>query len=1171
MRNLARALMISAVMMLFAMPCFAESNSGGIIWSPFENESDLEAEECFEKYANSLFGIGTDSSARLRAKVSRRQSLSKDMRVFYDVLKLYIAEVARGERSGTVFTIEYTCLMPSDDTDALISALLFDCPYELYWLDKAGEYGISFDDKATTFYFPVNSEYADSAGAYLVDTSQALHAVSAASRAEEIIETYSSVSDYQKLTAYKNAICNLVSYNYAAMEEPSAADHNAWELIWVFDGDESTNVVCEGYSKAFKYLCDNTVFSDSRVYTYCAEGYMNDSSHMWNLVHMENGKVYLADITNCDSGSIGEDDKLFMVGYESGSYGNYVFRCDYGEEYTPSYSEVTYTYDLSTLELYSADELRISENSYLEDTDSSVIAAGTCGENDSLTWKFDADGALTVSGTGALQSAAAGDYNDEPWGEYHSDISSIFIGSGVTSIGSYAFYGLENLTSVTIFNRLLEMNEDAFIACGDFSIHGFSGSTAETFAADNSITFASIDAPAEPVEVTVIITGNHQTLDCDGEEHSVSGFTVTYISEESYSEENIFCLVDPEASGTTVGRYQMGLKSNDFQNTNDNYTVTFVVIDGYLTINEGTAVVSVIASGTWGTCEWEIDGNGILTIHEGTGEGYVAWWEKKYARQITAVVATEHIVLPENSASVFSIRWVEDYEAHSRCTSMDLSGVDTSNVTSMRAMFDGDTALQSLDLSGFDTSNVTDMWGMFSDCRNLTNLDISGFDTSKVTDMYSMFFKCMELPELDVSGFDTSNVVNMSMMFHGCRKVAALDVSGFRTDLVTNMENMFYECNLVPELDVSCFNTSNVTNMHAMFANCVSLEELDVSGFETGRVTDFSNMFQDCWKLNHIDVSGFDTSSAEYMYYMFFKCASLTELDVSNFNSSKVKSMEGMFMFCDELLSLNVSGLETQNTKNMFQMFADCSKLKTLDVTGFDTGNAEDMGGMFIGCSSLEQLDVSGFDTRNVKNMCNMFCYCESLEKLDVSGFNANNVDDIRAMFMGCFNLKELDISKLHLAENTRTEALCWNCSQLEQIILPDTIKNIDSNAFSNCAALKSIKIPERTTSIDSSAFAGCSNMLIMFGHSGSYAEDYAAMNDIRFVSIPENILTLPVSLTAIESEAFAGVATDAVRIPATVSSIADDAFEEEIIILAPLGSYAAGWGEKHNYVVIIE
>lgn len=62
-------------------------------------------------------------------------------------------------------------------------------------------------------------------------------------------------------------------------------------------------------------------------------------------------------------------------------------------------------------------------------------ASGACGEN--LTWTL-ADGKLTISGSGDMT-----DYSEEdgaPWSDYYSDISSVVISKGVTSIGKYAFY-----------------------------------------------------------------------------------------------------------------------------------------------------------------------------------------------------------------------------------------------------------------------------------------------------------------------------------------------------------------------------------------------------------------------------------------------------------------------------------------------------------------------------------------------------------------------------------------------------------------------------------------------------------------------------------------------------------------------------------------------------------
>ena len=70
-----------------------------------------------------------------------------------------------------------------------------------------------------------------------------------------------------------------------------------------------------------------------------------------------------------------------------------------------------------------------------------------------------------------------------------------------------------------------------------------------------------------------------------------------------------------------------------------------------------------------------------------------------------------------------------------------------------------------------------------------------------------------------------------------------------------------------------------------------------------------------------------------------------------------------------------------------------------------------------------------------------------------------------------------------------------------------------------------------------------------------------------------ENMLTLPSQLTEIGSEAFADLPTvEAVRIPASVASISDDAFSgSNIIILAPSGSYAITWAQEHSFDYIIE
>ncbi len=116
----------------------------------------------------------------------------------------------------------------------------------------------------------------------------------------------------------------------------------------------------------------------------------------------------------------------------------------------------------------------------------------------------------------------------------------------------------------------------------------------------------------------------------------------------------------------------------------------------------------------------------------------------------------------------------------------------------------------SIDLSALDTSEVTNMSEMFEGCSNLTSLDVSNFEISKVTDMSSMFMSCSGLTSLDVSNFDTSNVINMYGMFAFCDSLTSLDVSNFDTSKVTNMVTMFCECPAWDKIDQTKFANANV-------------------------------------------------------------------------------------------------------------------------------------------------------------------------------------------------------------------------------------------------------------------------------------------------------------------------------------------------------------------------
>ncbi|HAK1611577.1 TPA: BspA family leucine-rich repeat surface protein [Listeria monocytogenes] len=251
--------------------------------------------------------------------------------------------------------------------------------------------------------------------------------------------------------------------------------------------------------------------------------------------------------------------------------------------------------------------------------------------------------------------------------------------------------------------------------------------------------------------------------------------------------------------------------------------------------------------------------------------------------------------------------------------------------------------------------------GMFKNCSNLTELDLSGLDTSAVTTMRDMFYSCSALEELDVSHFDTSSVTNMRCMFQRS-ELLELDVSNFDTSSVTNMYSMFADCELLEKLDLSHFDTSSVTDMRAMFNNCQSLEKLDVSNFDTSSVTNMNSMFSNCPNLGKLEVSNFDTSSVTDMRLMFQNCASLEALDVSNFDTSSVTNMSSMFLTCTSLEELDLSNFDTSSVNDMRLMFQNCTALKSLYLDNFT--HAASSADMFTGTTSLSYLFVS----HNVSN-----------------------------------------------------------------------------------------------------------------------------------------------------------------------------------------------------------
>lgn len=300
------------------------------------------------------------------------------------------------------------------DIKPLYNALLYDLPYKFYWHDKTvnsgamlfnvvsaktgepvGYYANSSsvyfkeaDDPVVRFSFCVSADYSPDGqkGTQKLKAERIADANAAAKNAAALItENKDITSDYQKLINYKDYICDNNVYNSAAASTVGTADYgDPWQMISVFDGKPETNVVCEGYSKALQFLCDHTDFTSSIVECYSVSGRLDTNvsysgtvsgkmaNHMWNIIRMNDGRYYMADITNCDGSTSFAPDKLFLRGSATASTPSegYRFNGNNGKY-------LYYRYDTDTVSMFSY-ELELSDSDYSTETtaDEGQISAG---------------------------------------------------------------------------------------------------------------------------------------------------------------------------------------------------------------------------------------------------------------------------------------------------------------------------------------------------------------------------------------------------------------------------------------------------------------------------------------------------------------------------------------------------------------------------------------------------------------------------------------------------------------------------------------------------------------------------------------------------------------------------------------------------------------------------
>lgn len=212
------------------------------------------------------------------------------------------------------------------------------------------------------------------------------------------------------------------------------------------------------------------------------------------------------------------------------------------------------------------------------------------------------------------------------------------------------------------------------------------------------------------------------------------------------------------------------------------------------------------------------------TYTDETGNFY-AWYDET-DQKIKWWSDADIIYMPPDCSFLF-------LELNTVDSEINLSDLDFSKVANMQGMFASTTDISGKGSSrtkiktitfpsNIDTSKVTNMDGVFWGCSQLTTLDLTGFNTANVSSMRAMFKNCSKLEEikLDPTKFTDDNLTTVYRMFDECNALKQIDFRGFKGGKLENAQSWFAQCKNLEYIDLSNFDSgSNITNLNWTFQN----------------------------------------------------------------------------------------------------------------------------------------------------------------------------------------------------------------------------------------------------------------------------------------------------------------------------------------------------------------
>ncbi len=302
------------------------------------------------------------------------------------------------------------------------------------------------------------------------------------------------------------------------------------------------------------------------------------------------------------------------------------------------------------------------------------------------------------------------------------------------------------------------------------------------------------------------------------------------------------------------------------------------------------------------------------------------------------------------------------------------------------------------------------------------------------------------------------------------------------------------------------------------FMNCSALETIDLSrstiknlqGSETVQetLTAPSSTFSGCTSLREVKVP----STLTHIGKEAFKdCNSLTKIDMTNF----IIIGQGAFQNCgftELTLPKHVTSWPTgkESSKTVpTGVFAGCDQIETLTMPADMTVPTSGFPDAFFYRVGMKHCVIEEGLELTINS--NFFCECTRLEDITLP---ASVKSLVNTAFKGCTALQKADLSKLSASIDKIPSNFFEGCTSLNNVILSDSIVQISSNSFKDCTGLAStdnIKGYDHVTRIDANAFqnTGLTSFRIKSGitYGAGVLMDCAQLQN---VTIDAGITTIP-------------------------------------------------------------